>query len=123
MGANKILQEEQQQFERIFSDTFYREIAEMSIEWHWNCPSWPSAGGIWERSIRSLKQHLKRVIGEQALTFEEYSTILAQIEASLNSRPLCPISEDIDDIDFLTPAHFLTTRAGLIVIDMAQDGI
>ena len=121
VGANKILQEEQQQFERIFSDTFYREIAEMSIEWHWNCPSWPSAGGIWERSIRSLKQHLKRVIGEQALTFEEYSTILAQIEASLNSRPLCPISEDIDDIDFLTPAHFLTTRAGLTVIDTAQD--
>lgn len=121
VGANKILQEEQQQFERTFNDTFYREIAEMKIEWHWNCPSWPSAGGIWERSIRSLKQHLKRVIGDQALTFEEYSTILSKIEASLNSRPLCSISEDIDDIDFLTPAHFLTTRAGLTVIETAQD--
>ncbi|XP_022836774.1 uncharacterized protein LOC111364150, partial [Spodoptera litura] len=121
VGANKILQEEQQHFENIFSDSFYKEIAELNIEWHWNCPSWPSAGGIWERSIRSLKQHMKRVIGDQALTFEEYSTILSQIEASLNSRPLCSMSEDIEDIDFLTPAHFLTSRAGLTVIETAQD--
>lgn len=121
VGTNKILQEEQQQLEQIYNDSFYREIAEMSIEWHWNCPSWPSAGGIWERSIRSLKQHLKRVIGDQALTFEEYSTILSQIEASLNSRPLCPLSEDIEDIDFLTPAHFLTSRAGLTIIETPQD--
>lgn len=121
VGANKILQEEYQQLEEVFKDSFHREIAEMNIEWHWNCPSWPSAGGIWERSIRSLKQHLKRVVGEQALTFEEYSTMLARIEASLNSRPLCPISEDIDDIDFLTPAHFLTSNTGLTVIETAND--
>lgn len=121
VGANTIMQEEYQQIEQVFGDSFYKEIAEMDIEWHWNCPSWPSAGGLWERSIRSLKQHLKRVVADQALTFEEYSTILAQIEAGLNSRPLCPISEDIDDLDFLTPAHFLSGRAGLTVIETAND--
>lgn len=35
-------------------------------------------------------------------------TILAQIENCLNSRPLCPLTEDVEDYDVLTPAHFLT---------------
>lgn len=66
-------------------------------------PSWPSAEGIWERSIK------------------EYSTVLAKIEANLNSTPLCPTS-DVIDIDFLTPTHSLNSRAGLSVIDTADDG-
>ena len=40
-------------------------------------------------------------------TFEEYSTLLAEIEAVLNSRPLTPMSNDLDDITVLTPSHFL----------------
>ncbi|XP_045508116.1 uncharacterized protein LOC123703948 [Colias croceus] len=121
VGANKIIQQEYNELISNFSDSFYKEITEMEIERHWNCPSWPSAGGIWERSIRSLKQHIKRVVGEQALTFEEYSTILAQIEGCLNSRPLCSITEDVEDLDFLTPSHFLNQRAENTLIETAHD--
>ncbi|XP_072377272.1 uncharacterized protein [Diabrotica undecimpunctata] len=39
--------------------------------------------------LKIRKYHLKRVIGDSSLTYEELSTVLAQIEACMNFRPLC----------------------------------
>lgn len=121
VGANRLLQQEYETLRQTFDDNLGAELSNMNIDWHFNCPSWPTAGGLWERLVRSLKHHLRRVIGEQRLTFEELSTILAQIEACLNSRPLCALTEHIEDLDILTPAHFLAGRAGLTVINNAED--
>lgn len=62
---------------------------------------------MWEAAIKQAKHHLKRIIGDANVTYEEMSTLLTQIEACLNSRPLCPVSEDPLDNFILTPAHFL----------------
>ncbi len=78
------------------------------ILWKFSPPSSPNFGGIWEISVISVKTHLNRVIGGHILTFEELSTLLAQIESVLNSRPLCPMSSDPQDLNPLTPGHFLT---------------
>nr|CAI5842936.1 unnamed protein product [Callosobruchus analis] len=70
----------------------------------------PHMGGAWERGIRSVKMHLARIVGDQILTYEEFYTLLTLIEFVLNSRPLTPVSSDVDDIHALTPGHFLATE-------------
>lgn len=78
------------------------------IIWKFNPPSAPHFGGLWEAGVKSAKYHLRRTMGNSVFTLEEFSTLLAQIEACLNSRPLCPLSNDPNDLQVLTPGHFLT---------------
>lgn len=93
-----------------------RELAQLmqaaseteNIVWSFNPPSAAHFGGIWEANIKSVKTHLTRILGEQILSYEEFYTVLVQIEAVLNSRPLCPMSPDPNDLSALTPGHFLT---------------
>lgn len=79
-----------------------------AIEFSFNPPAASHFGGLWEINVRSFKTHLTRTIGNQILTYEEFSTLMVQIEALLNSRPLCEMSSDPNDTSVLTPGHFLT---------------
>ena len=121
VGADRTLQEEYQEIQQVFNEEFIKEMTDMEITWHFNAPSWPTAGGLFEAAVKSFKYHFKRVIGTQTLTFEEFSTLLSQIEACLNARPLCPITEDPDDLNFLTPSHFLSSGPMLTLIETEKD--
>ena len=69
-------------------------------------------GGLWEAAVKGMKKHLRRVVGETLLTFEQLSTITYQVEACLNSRPLLPLtSHNSDGLQTLTAAHFLLYKA------------
>jgi hypothetical protein len=51
-------------------------------------------------------KHYTRTLGNSILTYEEQTTLLAQIETSMNSRPLLAHSNDPHDPSF-QPTHFL----------------
>ncbi|XP_015191151.1 PREDICTED: uncharacterized protein LOC107074303 [Polistes dominula] len=68
-------------------------LANDGTQWIFNPPSAPHFGGKWESGVKSVKHHLRRVIGDHRLTYEEMSTFLTQVEATLNSRPLCPLTK------------------------------
>ncbi|GFX07595.1 integrase catalytic domain-containing protein [Trichonephila clavipes] len=85
-------------------------LCEERVEWSFIPPRAPNHGGLWEAGVKAVKYHLRRVMGNLRFTYEEFLTILNQIEGVLNSRPLYPLSCDPGDFDALTPGHFLVGR-------------
>ena len=78
------------------------------IQWHTSPERAPHFGGLWKAAVKSAKLHLKRIIGPQRMTYEEFNTVAIQVEAYLNSRPLVAItSHPSDGLTTLTSAHFL----------------
>ncbi|XP_055680362.1 uncharacterized protein LOC129788386 [Lutzomyia longipalpis] len=88
-----------------------REIIEATraegTTWHFIPARSPHFGGLWEACVKSVKYHLARVLQHSNFTFEELNTILCQIEAILNNRPISRMSDDPNENDFLTPRHLL----------------
>nr|CAH7757847.1 unnamed protein product [Callosobruchus chinensis] len=80
------------------------------IEWKFIPAHAPHFGDLWEAGVKFTKFHLKRVLGNASLIYEDFLTILNQVEAVLNSRPLYPASSDPKDLSPITPAHFLIGR-------------
>lgn len=67
----------------------------------------PHYGGLWESGVKSAKHLLTRTVGNARLTIHELLTVVAEISAVLNSRPLIPLTMNPDDEHPLTPGHFL----------------
>lgn len=82
----------------------------LNITWKFSPPYSPNFGGLWEAAVKQMKHHLKRTLINSHLTYEEFLTLLNQIEAILNSRPLFAMSTDPSDFEPLTPSHFLIHR-------------
>ncbi|GFW16880.1 transposon Ty3-I Gag-Pol polyprotein [Trichonephila clavipes] len=73
-------------------------LVDENINWKFLPPRAPNFGGLWEADVKSFKFHFKREAGNSRFTYEEFLTNMTQIEGILNSRPLTPLSMDIDDL-------------------------
>ena len=82
-------------------------------DWRFIVPRAPWWGGWWERLVRTVKAALRKSVGTRSLTHKELDTLLVEIEACVNSRPLTTVYDSPDDWHCLTPAQFLIGRKGM----------
>jgi hypothetical protein len=121
VGANREIKKFQELVKRP-DEKLASYLSVEGIDWKFIPPRSPNFGGLWEAAIKSFKYHYKRIVGNANLTYEELLTITVQIEGVLNSRPLSPLSDNEENFEVLTPAHFLINRSinSIIEPDLTQ---
>ena len=77
------------------------------VQWNFNLERAPWWGGFFERLIGLMKRHLKKSIGQARMSYDEMLTLVVEVEAILNSRPLTYISTE-ETMEPLTPSHLIT---------------
>ncbi|XP_076765036.1 uncharacterized protein LOC143432466 [Xylocopa sonorina] len=82
-------------------------LSNQSINWHFIAPKAPYFVSLWEAAVKPSKHHLTSVAKTELFAIEKFTTLITQIGAILNSRPLTPISSDPNDLLVLIPGHFL----------------
>ena len=74
-------------------------MAGLKVQWRFNLEKAPWQGGFFERMVQSMKRCLRKTIGKSQLSLDELTTVLVQVEAILNSRPISYVSsEDLEEL-------------------------
>ena len=87
-----------------------RSLQQKGVKWTFNPPAGAHHGGVWERLIRLLKKILLSVTKQQTLDDESLHTVMCEVEAIVNSRPLTTVSSEPNDLEALTPNHLLLLK-------------
>ena len=81
------------------------------VTWDFIIERAPWQGGFWERMVGITKRCLRKAVGRESLSFEEMRTVLIEIEATLNNRPVTYLYHDEQGISYpLSPASLIYGR-------------
>ena len=94
----------------LVKDDRLKKKLEEGLKSNFNPPASPHMGGAWESMVKPAKRAITATTNGYLLIDEELTTVFAECEAMLNNRPLTYVGCDPEDVDPLTPAHFLNTR-------------
>ena len=86
------------------------ELGKRDLSWQFIPKRAPWFGGFWERLIRLTKMAIKKVLGRRHVSLPTLETVIVEIEAILNDRPLTYVSSELMGPDPLTPSHLLHGR-------------
>ncbi|KAJ7996952.1 hypothetical protein DPEC_G00223860 [Dallia pectoralis] len=92
-----------------------RYLHQAGCSWEFNPPHASHMGGSWERMIGLARRILDSMLLSQCsrLTHEVLCTLMAEVSAIMNSRPLVPVSNDPEDPFILSPSMLLTQKVGV----------
>jgi hypothetical protein len=97
----------------------YVKAHKPNIKWDFTPPYSLSQNGLIERMVGSAKAALRTVLDvtNEIITDETLLTCFKKVQGLLNDRPLAYSSKDCNDLEFLTPNHFILS--GKIGRDLA----
>ena len=110
IGAERILKKSLEAWNQ---NQIHDHLLQKGIEWHFNPPSASHMGGSWERLIRSIRRILSATLQTQLTSDDVLTTVMAEAESILNSRPLILITLDPKDGQPLTSNHLLLLRESI----------
>jgi hypothetical protein len=84
-----------------------KELRLEGIELKFGPPVASHWGGVYERLVRSAKNHLKTILTKDALDSDIFLTLLMGVESVMNNRPITYVSADSRDPEALMPFNFL----------------
>uniref|UniRef100_A0A914V113 Integrase catalytic domain-containing protein n=1 Tax=Plectus sambesii TaxID=2011161 RepID=A0A914V113_9BILA len=96
-------------------------FAQRKIEWYFITEYAPWQGGFYERLVGVVKQALRKTMGRQCLKFEQFYTLLPEVEAVVNSRPLTFIYDDFKSRQILRPIDFLLPEGEIGIPPLEED--
>jgi transposase InsO family protein len=109
VGAEQEMRKEIQQWNQ---SKVGRALQQHNIEWKFNPPAGSHFGGFWERLIRSVRKIFYSLLRDQSIHLDDegLQTLMCEVEAILNNRPLTSASEDPNDLGTLSPSHILMMK-------------
>ncbi len=85
-------------------------LLQKGIRWIFNPPAGSHHGGLWERSIRSVRKVLNSILKTQTLDEDHLHTVFCGAKAIINNRPITKASTDTSDLEALSPNHLLILK-------------